>query len=90
MGAFANSEPPSALAEVRPGRATGRRGARHGGPRAAAGHAFYKLGHVLLSPHSADHTPDWLDRAMRFFLEQFERFRTGAPLLNVVEKKRGY
>ena len=55
-----------------------------------AGHPFYKLENVLLSPHSADHTPDWLDRAMRFFLEQFERFRTGRPLLNVVDKQRGY
>jgi len=54
------------------------------------GHPFFKLENVLLSPHSADHTPDWLDRAMRFFLDQFERFRTGAPLLNVVDKHRGY
>lgn len=55
-----------------------------------AGHPFYSLENVLLSPHCADHTPDWLDRAMRFFLEQFERFRKGEPLLNVVDKKRGY
>jgi len=53
-------------------------------------HPFFKLQNVLLSPHSADHTPDWVDRAMRFFLEQFERFRTGAPLRNVVDKHRGY
>jgi phosphoglycerate dehydrogenase-like enzyme len=45
---------------------------------------------VLLSPHCADHTPDWLARAMQFFLEQFERFQKGAPLLNVVNKHRGY
>ena len=25
-----------------------------------AGHAFYRLGNVLLSPHSADNTRDWL------------------------------
>jgi phosphoglycerate dehydrogenase-like enzyme len=55
-----------------------------------AGHPFYKMDNVLLSPHSADHTPDWLDRAMQFFLDQFERFRKGEPLLNVVEKSRGY
>jgi phosphoglycerate dehydrogenase-like enzyme len=54
------------------------------------GHPFYKLENVLLSPHCADHTPDWLDQAMRFFLAQFERFRRGEPLLNVVEKKLGY
>ena len=54
------------------------------------GHPFYRLDNVLLSPHSADHTPDWLDRAMQFFLDQYERFRKGEPLLNVVEKRRGY
>jgi phosphoglycerate dehydrogenase-like enzyme len=55
-----------------------------------ANHPFYKLENVLLSPHCADHTPDWLDNAMRFFLVQFEKFRRGEPLLNVVDKKLGY
>ena len=54
------------------------------------GHPFYRLKNVLLSPHCADHTPEWLADAMRFFLGQFERFRNGEPLLNVVGKARGY
>jgi phosphoglycerate dehydrogenase-like enzyme len=54
------------------------------------GHPFYALENVLLSPHCADHTADWLDDAMRFFLAQFHRFRTGQPLLNVVNKALGY
>jgi len=54
------------------------------------GHPFYKLENVLLSPHCADHTPDWLDNAMQFFIAQYERFRKGEPLLNVVDKKLGY
>jgi phosphoglycerate dehydrogenase-like enzyme len=54
------------------------------------GHPFYSLENVLLSPHCADHTPDWLDNAMRFFLEQLERFRRGETLLNVVDKRSGY
>ncbi len=54
------------------------------------GHPFYSLPNVLLSPHCADHTPDWMEQAMRFFLEQFERFRRGQPLKNVVEKHLGY
>jgi phosphoglycerate dehydrogenase-like enzyme len=54
------------------------------------GHAFYKLENVLLSPHCADHTATWIDDAMRFFLTQFERYRKGEPLLNVVDKKLGY
>ncbi len=54
------------------------------------GHAFYRLDNVLLSPHSADHTVGWEELAMRIFLENFERFRTGQPLTNVVDKKAGY
>ncbi len=55
-----------------------------------AGHPFYGLENVLLSPHCADHTPDWLERAMQFFVDQFERFRKHEPLLNIVDKKLGY
>ncbi len=55
-----------------------------------AGHPFYKLENVLLSPHCADHTPSWIADAMTFFLAQFERFVKGEPLLNVVDKKVGY
>jgi len=55
-----------------------------------AGHPLYKLDNVLLSPHAADHTPDWKERTMRLFIENFERFRRGEPLINVVDKKLGY
>jgi phosphoglycerate dehydrogenase-like enzyme len=54
------------------------------------GHPFYALENVLLSPHCADHTPDWQDNAMRFFLAQLERFRLGETLLNIVNKTLGY
>lgn len=54
------------------------------------GHPFYSMENVLLSPHCADHTPDWLDNAMRFFLTQLERFKRGDTLLNVVDKAMGY
>lgn len=55
-----------------------------------AGHPLYKLENVLLSPHCADHTADWQEQAMRLFLEQYERFRTGEGLRNVVDKRLGY
>jgi len=54
------------------------------------GHPFYRLDNVLLSPHTADHTADWLDRAMQFFLDNFARFHKGQPLQNLVDKKLGY
>ena len=54
------------------------------------GHPFYSLENVLLSPHCADHTSDWQDNAMRFFLGQVERFRHGETLFNIVNKSLGY
>jgi phosphoglycerate dehydrogenase-like enzyme len=54
------------------------------------GHPFYRLDNVLLSPHSADHTVGWADLGMNVFLENFERFLGGQPLLNLVDKKAGY
>ncbi len=54
------------------------------------GHSFYQLENVLLSPHCADNTPDWLDDALNLFLAQFQRFRAAQPLLNQVNKHRGY
>ncbi len=54
------------------------------------GHAFYKLQNVLLSPHSADHTAGWRDRAFQCFLDNFARFVKGEPLENVVDKHAGY
>jgi phosphoglycerate dehydrogenase-like enzyme len=55
-----------------------------------AGHLLYKLDNVLLSPHCADHTADWQDQAMRFFLEQYRRFEKGDPLKSIVNKRLGY
>jgi len=55
-----------------------------------AGHAFYRLENVLLSPHSADHTPGWRESAVQFFVENFERFMKGETLQNVVDKHAGY
>ncbi|MGA3188940.1 MAG: D-2-hydroxyacid dehydrogenase [Bryobacteraceae bacterium] len=54
------------------------------------GHPFYKLPNVLLSPHSADHTPGWRELAVQCFLDNFARFVKGEPLENVVDKHAGY
>jgi phosphoglycerate dehydrogenase-like enzyme len=54
------------------------------------GDPIYKLENVLVSPHCADHTKDWLDQSMRFFLQQYKRFTNSQPLQNVVEKHLGY
>ncbi len=54
------------------------------------GHPLFKMENVLLSPHCADHTADWQDQAMLFFLEQYARFEKGEPLNNIVNKRLGY
>jgi phosphoglycerate dehydrogenase-like enzyme len=54
------------------------------------GHAFYRLENVLLSPHCADHTAGWQEQSMELFLRNFDRFRKGEPLTNVVDKRQGY
>lgn len=56
----------------------------------APGHPFWRMENVLLSPHCADHTESWQEDAMRLFLENFDRFRRGEPLKNVVDKRGGY
>jgi phosphoglycerate dehydrogenase-like enzyme len=56
----------------------------------AVGHPFYRLENVLLSPHSADHTPGWVELAVNKFVENFSHFWKGEPLENVVDKKAGY
>jgi phosphoglycerate dehydrogenase-like enzyme len=55
-----------------------------------AGHPFYLLDKVLLSPHCADHTTGWMAQSMELFIENFDRFRKGEPLRNVVDKRLGY
>lgn len=54
------------------------------------GHPFYQMENVLLSPHCADHTVGWLEKAMRKFVENYKLFEAGQPLANVVDKKAGY
>jgi phosphoglycerate dehydrogenase-like enzyme len=51
---------------------------------------LWGLDNVLVSPHSADHTPGWVDASMLKFVENFERYAAGEPLLNRVDKKAGY
>lgn len=55
-----------------------------------AGHPFYALDNVLLSPHCADRAGPWREEATRIFLRNLERFARGEPLLNVVDLALGY
>lgn len=58
----------------------------------APDHPFWDMEQVLVSPHNTDRTrdPDWLDLSMQCFLDNFQRYVDGRPLLNIVDKKAGY
>lgn len=58
----------------------------------APSNPLWDMENVLISPHCTDRTadPDWLDLAMKVFLENFDRYVKGEPLVNVVDKKAGY
>ncbi len=51
---------------------------------------LYRLENVLVSPHTADHVPGWIEAAVTVFVENVERVRSGQPLLNIVDKRAGY
>jgi len=53
-------------------------------------HPFWKMPNVLLSPHTADRVEGFLTPALDCFLDNLSRFRSGASLRNIVEKKAGY
>ena len=54
------------------------------------GDPIYKFENVIISPHCADQTKEWLNQAMQFFLQQYHRFQNGEQLRNIVEKHLGY
>jgi phosphoglycerate dehydrogenase-like enzyme len=55
-----------------------------------AGHPFYDLDNVILSPHVSGFLPSYDDRCAELFAENLRRYLTGAPLLNLVDRARGY
>ena len=55
-----------------------------------AGHPLYGLDTVILSPHVSGFLPSYDDRCTDLFAENLRRWLTGAPLLNLVDRARGY
>jgi phosphoglycerate dehydrogenase-like enzyme len=56
----------------------------------AADDPLWSAGNVIITCHTSGHTPRTLERQMALFTENVRRYVNGLPLLNVVDKKRGY
>jgi phosphoglycerate dehydrogenase-like enzyme len=55
-----------------------------------AGHPFYAIEEVIVSPHVSGFLASYDDRCTDLFAENLRRFRAGTPLLNLVDRARGY
>ncbi|MET8692758.1 D-2-hydroxyacid dehydrogenase [Streptomyces bauhiniae] len=51
---------------------------------------LWDLPGLLVSPHMSGDTAGWRDELGTQFVDLFERWAAGRPLVNVVDKKRGY
>ncbi len=51
---------------------------------------LWDLPNVILSPHVSGYTPHYDDRAVEIFVENLRRFLAGEPLINLVDRMRGY
>jgi phosphoglycerate dehydrogenase-like enzyme len=45
---------------------------------------------LIVSPHMSGDTVGWRDELGAQFVDLFERWAAGRPLINVVDKRRGY
>jgi phosphoglycerate dehydrogenase-like enzyme len=55
-----------------------------------AGHPLYGLDNVILSPHVSGFLPSYDERCVELFAENLRRYLDGVPLLNLVDRGRGY
>jgi phosphoglycerate dehydrogenase-like enzyme len=51
---------------------------------------LWDMENVIVTGHFAGSTPFYFKRVLEIFLENLRRYRSGEPLINVVDKKRGY
>ena len=51
---------------------------------------LWTMPNVIVSPHMAGDAAGWREGVVELFVRNLERYLTGRPLLNVVDKARGY
>jgi phosphoglycerate dehydrogenase-like enzyme len=55
-----------------------------------AGHPFYGLDNVILSPHVSGFLPSYDEKCSVLFAENLRRYLAGEAMLNLVDRGRGY
>ena len=55
-----------------------------------AGHPLYKVDNVIVSPHVSGFVASYDDDCCTLFVENLRRYLDGAPLLNLVDRAKGY
>jgi phosphoglycerate dehydrogenase-like enzyme len=53
-------------------------------------HPFWQMENVFVTPHVSGNFAEYVDRVGEQFAENLARYVRGEPLLNVVDKERGY
>ena len=53
-------------------------------------HPLWTAGNVIITSHTSGHSDPSIQRALDLFCENVRRYVNGLPLLNVVDKQRGY
>jgi phosphoglycerate dehydrogenase-like enzyme len=56
----------------------------------AAGHPLYGLDNVIVSPHVSGFLPSYDEKCSVLFAKNLRRYLAGEPLLNLVDRARGY
>jgi len=56
----------------------------------SAGHPLYALGNAIVSPHVSGFIPSYDEKCLELFTDNLQRYLEGGPLLNLVDRARGY
>jgi len=56
----------------------------------AKGHPLYAVDNVIVSPHVSGFVASYDDDCCTLFAENLRRYLAGAPLLNLVDRAKGY
>ena len=55
-----------------------------------AGHPLYGLDNIIVSPHVSGFLPSYDDKCAELFAQNLRRYLAGEPLLNLVDRAKGY